>query len=342
MASPLRLALPSKGRLQTSTLDFLARCGFQVRQSSTRGYLGVIDALPDVSVVFQRPRDIVISVANGGVDFGITGLDVTQEADAGARVHILHEALGYGRCRLALAVPEGWPERTLSALAQRATRLAAEKRPLCVATVFPRLTARFLRESGIPAFDIVEAEGALEVMPEIGSADMICDLTETGSTLQQNRLRLVEDGTVVATQACLIANATSLRRPEAQAVATELLEYIDGRLRAEGYVHVFANMRGASAEDVADRMFHQTDLYGLQGPTISPLIPSPRAPRGEEGAQRWFAVNLIVRRSELAGAVNQLRAIGGSGVVVSPVSYIFEEQPARIARMRAFVEGENP
>lgn len=337
MPSPLRLALPSKGRLQQSTLAFLSRCGFEVRQSATRGYVGLIDGLPQVVALFQRPRDIVTSVANGGVDFGITGLDVTRESGAGDRLRIVHEALGYGRCRLVLAVPEQWAEQTLSDLSARATAMAAAGRALRVATVYPRLTGDFLRERGVGPFELVEAEGALEVMPEIGSADMICDLTETGSTLQQNRLRLLKDGAVTATQACLIANAKSLGRPEALAAATEMLEYIEAHLRAEGFVHLFANIRGASAEDIADRMFHQTTLYGLQGPTISPLVPSPRAPDAGDGATRWFAVNLIVRRDELTDAVNQLRAIGGSGVVVSPVTYIFEEQPDRIARMRSWV-----
>jgi ATP phosphoribosyltransferase len=333
----LRLALPSKGRLQQSTLAFMSRCGFDVRQSATRGYVGVIDALPQVTAIFQRPRDIVISVANGGVDFGITGLDVTQESGAGDRIRVLHEALGFGRCRLVTAVPEAWPEHTLAELATRATAMAAAGYPLRVATVFPQLTASFMRERGVTPVEIVEAEGALEVMPEIGSADMICDLAETGSTLQQNRLRMLRDGVVLSTQACLIANAEALKRPEVMAAATELLEYFEAHLRADGFTHVFANIRGASAEDVADRMFHQTTLYGLQGPTISPLMPSPRtAAPGAADPTRWFAVNLIVRRDELTDAVNQLRAIGGSGVVVSPVTYIFEEMPERIARMKAW------
>lgn len=336
MRPPLRLALPSKGRLQQSTLAFLSRCGFDVRQSATRGYIGRINGLPQVTALFQRPRDIVTSVANGGVDFGITGLDVTRESGAGDRVLILHEALGYGRCRLVLAVPEQWADQTVGDLSARASAMATAGRPLRVATVYPRLTGEFLSQCGVGPYELVEAEGALEVMPEIGSADMICDLTETGSTLQQNRLRMLKDGTVTDTQACLIANAKSLSQPEVLAAATEMLEYIEAHLRADGFVHVFANIRGASAEDIAHRMFHRTTLYGLQGPTISPLIPSPRAPETGEATTRWFAVNLIVRRDELTGAVNQLRAIGGSGVVVSPVTYIFEEQPDRIARMRSW------
>ncbi len=336
MRTQIRLALPSKGRLQQSTLAFLARCGFDVRQSATRGYIGTIDALPQVTVLFQRPRDIVVSVANGGVDFGITGLDVTEEAGHGERIRILHEALGFGRCRLVAAVPEGWPDQTVADLTARAAAMAAAGHPLRVATVFPHLTERFLAERGVTPIEIVEAEGALEVMPEIGSADMICDLAETGTTLQQNRLRMLQDGIVLSTQACLIANAESLGRPEVLVAATELLEYFEAHLRADGFTHVFANIRGISAEDVADRMFHQTTLYGLQGPTISPLIPSPRVAAAPDAANapKWFAVNLIVRRDELTDAINQLRAIGGSGVIVSPVTYIFEEQPERIRRMR--------
>ena len=179
----------------------------------------------------------------------------------------------------------------------------------------------------VSPFHLIDAEGSLEVVPEIGYADIIVDITETGSTLQQNRLRPLTDGIILFTQSTLVANRHSLARPEVLAVASTMLEYFEAHLRADGYVMVFANMRGGNAETVAHALRTQTTLGGLQGPTLSPVFVS-------HGNEPWYAVNLIVRRSELTSAIQQLRSIGGSGVVVTPVTYIFEEQPDRVRALK--------
>ncbi|HEY3310769.1 MAG TPA: ATP phosphoribosyltransferase, partial [Anaerolineales bacterium] len=102
----LRLSIPSKGRLAEETLDFLKACGIDIYKPNPRQYEATIPSIPGLTVLFQRPTDIVISIRNGSVDFGITGLDVLEEnrGDNGA-IMVLHEALGYGKCALALAVP---------------------------------------------------------------------------------------------------------------------------------------------------------------------------------------------------------------------------------------------
>ncbi len=328
----IRLAIPSKGRLQLSTLEFLARCGFDVRQSITRSYVGSINSLPGVTVLFQRPRDIMVSVANGGVDFGITGYDVIADANAAGDTCVIHDALGYGKCRLVVAVPEAWAGVTR--MAELAAKASAMPHPLRVVTKYHHLTSQFLRRHGVQPYTLIDAEGSLEVVPEIGYADIIVDVVETGATLQQNRLRALSDGVILASQASLVANCASLRRPEVMQVAVTLLEYFEAHLRAEGQVMVFANMRGASAEEVAHKLHLQTTLGGLQGPTVSPVYPSPHA-AAQAGEGNWFAVNLVVRRSELTDAIQQLRSIGGSGVVVTPVTYIFEEQPDRVRALKA-------
>lgn len=331
----IRLAIPSKGRLQLSALEFLARCGFDVRQSVTRSYVGSISALPGVTVLFQRPRDIIVSVANGGVDFGITGYDVIADANAADKTCVIHDALGFGKCRLVVAVPEVWSDVT--SMAALAAKAVAMPHPLRVVTKYHHLTGQFLRRHGVQPHTLIDAEGSLEVVPEIGYADIIVDIVETGSTLQQNRLRALSDGAILASQASLVANRASLRRPEVMQTAITLLEYFEAHLRAEGQVMVFANMRGASAEDVARKLHRQTTLGGLQGPTVSPVYPPPDA-AARAGEGNWFAVNLVVRRSELTDAIQQLRSIGGSGVVVTPVTYIFEEQPDRVRALKALAD----
>lgn len=328
----VRLSLPSKGHLADGTLDFLSACGLRVDKPNPRQYAARIPTLPELTVLFQRPGDIVVSVRDGSVDFGITGMDVVAEVrgDDGA-VLVLHDALDFGHCQLSIAVPETWPVRTMDDLAVYARRLS---RPLRVATKFPRLTAAFLERHGVTPFELIEAEGTLEVAPAIGYADLIADLVSSGQTLRDNRLRPLDDGTIIRSQASLIANRFALqRRPEVLSVARKLLEYIEAHLRAEGHLSVFANMRGTSPEAIARLMFEQESLSGLQGPTISRVVV-------RDGNANWYAVHIIVRRELLFQAVNELRAIGGSGVVVTPVSYIFEEEPARYrAMMEALNDG---
>jgi ATP phosphoribosyltransferase len=282
-------------------------------------------------VLFQRPGDIVVSVRDGSVDFGITGMDLVAEYRADERaVLVLHDALGFGRCALTLAVPEAWEQvRTLGDLAAHTRTM---ERWLRVATKFPHLTGDFLTRHRIGPFKLVDAEGALEVAPAIGYADMICDLVSTGQTLHDNRLRPLEGGVVLRSQAALIANRAALQaRPKVLDVARLLLEYVEAHLRAEDHLAVFANMRGESPRSIAERMFGLETLGGLQGPTISPVVV-----RGEDSS--WYAVHIVVRRDCLFDAVVDLRSIGGSGVVVTPVSYIFEEEPDRCQAMLAALE----
>jgi ATP phosphoribosyltransferase len=146
--------------------------------------------------------------------------------------------------------------------------------------------------------------------------------------LHDNRLRPLDDGVILQSQACLIANRRALQtRPDVLAVAREVLEFFEAHLRAQAHYLVFANMRGESSEAIAGRMFTRTRLGGLQGPTLSRVIAR------EGGEQGWYAVNIVVRKDSVMQAVQELRSIGGSGVVVSPVTYIFEEEPERYRKL---------
>src|SRR5512139_1946960 len=108
---PIRLSLPSKGRLAEDSLGFLERCGLRVYKPNPRQYEASLPALPDLAVLFQRPGDIVVSVRDGSVDFGITGMDVIAERRGeNGELMVLHDALGFGSCGLSLAVPESWAE----------------------------------------------------------------------------------------------------------------------------------------------------------------------------------------------------------------------------------------
>lgn len=323
----IRLSLPSKGRLQDDSMEFLAECGLTVQKLNPRQYQAKMPALPDLTVLFQRPSDIVVSVRQGSVDFGITGIDVLEEkrGDNGD-VIILHDALGFGHCSLKLAVPESWTNVTnISSLKKYAGTF---DHPLRVATKFPVLTERFLNQNNI-SHTLISAEGTLETAPTIGYADIISDLVSSGQTLQDNRLRALPDGLIQASQSALIANRKTLQtNPEALEMARRLLEYIEAHLRAKENLLVIANMRGESPEAIAQKIFTQTSVGGLQGPTISPIIT-------RESNQGWYSVTVVVRRDHLTQAIAELRGIGGSGIIVSPVTYIFEEEPPRYTAMLA-------
>jgi ATP phosphoribosyltransferase len=327
----IRLALPSKGRMEGESLEFLKACGLEVFKPNPRQYQAGIPAVPGLTVLFQRPGDIVVGVRQGSLDFGISGTDVIEEKKGGdGDVFMLHDSLGFGACSLILAVPEGWDDvRSMADLGRKASGMPKEGKPLRVATKYPVLTAQFLRAGKVEPFELISSEGTLEVAPAIGYADMISDLVSTGTTLRDNHLLPLPDGEIIRSQACLIANRPALKtRPEVLEAAHTLLEYIEAHRRAQEAYSVFANMRGKSQQEIAAKIFAQTDLGGLQGPTICEVIT-------REGAkQEWFAVNVVVRKEKIMQAVQQLRAIGGSGVVVSPVTYIFEEEPARFARLR--------
>ena len=323
----IRLSLPSKGRLQEDTLSFLALAGLPVFKPNPRQYQAEIPALPDLGVLFQRPGDIVVSVRQGSVDFGITGVDVIEEkrGDNGD-ILTLHDALGFGSCSLSLAVPESWKDvQDIRSLKKFAGRL---DHPLRIATKFPALTERFLNQHEIPHI-LIAAEGTLETAPTIGYADIISDLVSSGQTLQDNRLRALPDGIIQRSQAALIANRQALQtNPEALEMARRLLEYIEAHLRAKDNLLVIANMRGEFPEAIAQKMFKETAVGGLQGPTISPVVV-------RDAGINWFSVTVVVRRDYLQQAIAELRQIGGSGIIVSPVTYIFEEEPPRYKAMLA-------
>ncbi len=321
----IRLSLPSKGRLEIDALEFLSDAGLKIFKPNPRQYQAELPALPELGVIFQRPGDIVVSVRQGSIDFGITGLDMIEEKRGpNGDILILHDSLGFGSCALTLAVPETW--KSVTNIASLKEYSASLKTPLRVATKFPVLTERFLNQHNI-AHSLIAAEGTLESAPTIGYADMISDLVSSGQTLLDNRLRPLLDGVIQKSQAVLIANRKALQtRPEVLEMARRLLEYIEAHMRAEDNLLVVANMRGESPEAIASKLFTQTSVGGLQGPTISPIIT-------RESNQGWHSVTIVVRRDHLPQAISELRLIGGSGIIVSPITYIFEEEPPRYKAM---------
>jgi ATP phosphoribosyltransferase len=289
--------------------------GLPIYNPNPRQYIATIPLLPGIEVIFQRPGDIVISVRDGSVDFGITGRDIyLEKKDSNGKILELHSHLGFGKCTLNVIIPEDWLE--INSLADLQQMQRSIERPLKVATKFPNLAEDFFSsETDIP-IKVIQAEGALEIAPTVGYADLIVDLVSTGTTLRDNRLKNLPGGKIIDAQACLIANRERLNNySDTLTMATQLLEMIGAHLRGKHNLAVFANVRASSIEEISNKIFQKKVIGGLQGPTVSPVLTRESI--------TYFAIHVVVRKDEIHKAIGELREIGGSGVVVSPVNYIF-------------------
>jgi ATP phosphoribosyltransferase len=328
--SEVRIALPSKGRLSEDSLSLLSNAGLPVYKPNPRQYKAAIPNLKNLTVLFQRVGDIVTSVRDGSIDFGITGWDIFSEKEQNnGELLVLLNELGFGYCTLNVIVPEIWS--SVNSTSDLIKWQESIQRPIRVATKFPYLTEAFFKGSGVNEVSMIAAEGTLEIAPTIGYADVIVDLISSGTTLRDNRLKVLNDGLILESQACLIANRNALKtKPEVLRIAKQFLEFIVAHLRATENVSIFANIRGESPDSIANQMFSKSVIGGLQGPTISQVI--------NQESKNWYAVHLIIQKDQLHQAIQEIREVGGSGVVVTPVTYIFEEEPLAYKAMLTALE----
>ena len=319
----LRLVIPSDGELYEPTLNYLSSCGLPVRRPSARRYTAHIPALPGVVVLLQRSADVTTKVEEGSAELGITGLDrfLEYRTDQRRVVSIIDD-LGYGRCDFVLAVPDAWLDvSAVDDLADLALEFRQEGKQLRIATKYPRLLREYLFRRGINYFTLVAVSGALEAAPVGGYADLIADLTATGATLRENRLKTLEGGTILSSQSCLIGNATTLfQSSRALRLARQMVEMLEAHMRAEPYFRLTANVRGASPQEVSAKVLERPEIAGLRGPTIAPVYSV------EE--QDWYSVTLLVRKDQMMEAVDHLRDCGGVDISASQVSYLFRGEPA--------------
>lgn len=335
--STLRLALASKG-WEDDTLRFLSECGLRVDRSNPRQYRARMRGLPSgpAEVVFQRATDIFDEVDGGSVDLGITGYDIVAEHRAEEdEIVVVHGELGFRRCSLVVAVPEGWVDVTsVSDLAEVAVELRSAGRELRVATKYPNLTRQFLYDRGMTYFEVVEVSGAIEAAPALETADIICDLTSSGVTLRENRLKLIGGGSVLESQACLIGNRRNLLADPGRLEATHsLLELMDAFLRARQQVSITANIRGDSAEAVAHQALANGGVGGLRGPTVARVFPK------DATQDDWFALTVVVGEDVLLSAVQSLRRAGASEITATQVRYVFEHRSWTFEALRRQLHG---
>jgi ATP phosphoribosyltransferase len=288
----LKLAVQKSGRLTEPSLDLLGRCGLKLSRGKDQ-LMACGENMP-LDILFVRDDDIPDLVQEDVCDLGLVGLNVLEEkrlelAERGhdARFQCVR-ALEFGRCRLALAVPEGASYGGETSL-----------RGLRIATTYPFLLERYLRQHHLQA-DVVTLSGAVEIAPRLGRADLICDLVSTGSTLKANHLREVE--TVFESHAVLIRTPIELA-PGKEEWVERLLMRIDGvqQVRESKYIMLHAPR---SALNEIKRL-----LPGTESPTIIPL----------EGSSDKVAVHAVCRENVFWETLESLKKAGASALLVLPV-----------------------
>jgi ATP phosphoribosyltransferase len=328
----LRFSVPSGRRFEGRTLEFLESCGFRVRKESERQLTAGIAGLPGVTVIFQRARDILMQVSINTADLGIAGFDFLREfAAEDDELIVVLEDLGFSSGNVVVAVPNSWVDvTTLADLSDVAVAMRERGQELRVATSYPNLARRFFYAKGITHFTLVVTEGGVEAAPNVDFADIIVEFVDSGVSLQDNRLKVLRNGLVLRTQACLIANRGALAKSrEKRELTRRIVERIEARRRALDYVSVTANLCGASEAEVARALMDSPATRGMRGPTVARVYTPEGASidRSNHGASPgWYAATVIVDSSQLQEAVDHLRAVGGSGISVVPVRYLFDER----------------
>ncbi|WP_428427681.1 ATP phosphoribosyltransferase [Pararhizobium sp.] len=205
----ITIALPSKGRMKDDASAIFEKAGLKiVAVGNERSYRGRVEGLDDVEIAFLSASEISREIGSGSVDFGVTGEDLIREglSEADARVEFCAR-LGFGHADVVVAVPEIWLDvDTMADLGDVAADFRARHgRRLAIATKYWRLTQQFFSsQHGIQLYRIVESLGATEGAPASGSADIIVDITSTGSTLKANHLKILSDGIMLRSEACLV------------------------------------------------------------------------------------------------------------------------------------------
>ena len=233
--SEITLAVPSKGRLEELSRDWFASNGLTIaRPGGARSYLGAIEGLPDVTVRFFPASEIARELIRGTIDIGVTGRDLIHEtSETGPQSVAFAKTLDFGHADVVVAVPDAWIDVThLHDLADVASDFRSRHgRWLRIATKYITITRQHFAKAGIAEYRTVESLGATEAAPASGVADIVVDITTTGSTLAANNLRVLEDGVMLQSQACLIvsrtANWSAPRRASLQSLLTRLAAETD-------------------------------------------------------------------------------------------------------------------
>tara|TARA_B100001989_G_scaffold242970_1_gene210246 strand:- start:109 stop:789 length:681 start_codon:yes stop_codon:yes gene_type:complete len=203
----ITIGLPSKGRLKDKSISFFNDRGHKILQSEKeRNYFGSIENEPNIKIIFLHAKEIIQRLGDGTLDIGVSGLDLLKESDKILQNKInVQKKLDFGNANLVVAVPEDWIDvQTIADLEEVSFDIRSKiNRRLRVATKYPNLTNEFLISRGVTQYKLITSLGATETYPFIGSSEIITDITSSGKTLADNNLRVLKDGLILNSTACL-------------------------------------------------------------------------------------------------------------------------------------------
>src|SRR6056297_3580852 len=282
----MRIAVPNKGRLHDPAMELLEHAGLHAVDGADRKlYADTVD--PDVTLLFARAADIPEYVSDGAADVGITGLDQVREADPGDIEEMLD--LEFGRCRLVLAAPEDGDIQSVADVAGKT-----------VATEFPNVAEQYFEDRDVEV-DVVEVSGATELTPHVEMADAIIDITSTGTTLTVNRLGVIDE--VLSSSVRLYAREETASHEKVQQLVTAL----ESVLAANDKRYLMMNVAEKNLAAVQDV------IPGLGGPTVMNVAGSDDV-----------AVHAVVDQQQVFEVINDLKAEGATGILVTEIERLVE------------------
>jgi ATP phosphoribosyltransferase len=309
MSAPLVIAVPAKGRLQENTEAFFARAGLPlIKPRGARDYRGAVSGLAGVEIAYLSASEIASALAQGAVHLGVTGEDLLREmiSDVDRRV-VMIEGLGFGFANVVVAVPQAWIDvRSMADLDDVATAFRLRRdRKMRVATKYVNLTREFFSTHGIVDYRIVESSGATEGAPAAGSAELIVDITTTGTTLAANALKIVDDGVILRSQANLVASRSAAWGETERETARCILDRIAAQARAAAFREVrtrFPACDDAMLEEAKQR-FGVVAPFG--GPTSSGMLTLHCPP------------------AKVYDLASFMRERGAQSIIVAEIEYVF-------------------
>ncbi|MGP0091298.1 MAG: ATP phosphoribosyltransferase [Xanthobacteraceae bacterium] len=325
MNAPFVIAVPSKGRLQKNAEAFFARAGLAlVKPRGARDYRGAFAGIDGVEVAYLSAAEITAQLAQGAVHLGVTGEDLVREMipDADARV-VLIDGLGFGHANVVVAVPQAWIDVcSMADLDDVATAFRLRhNRKMRVATKYANLARGFFAAHHIVDYRIVDSSGATEGAPAAGTAELIVDITTTGTTLAANGLKVIEDGVILRSQANLVAARTASWNAAQRELARMLLDRITAQARAHAYREVRTRFPACNDALLAEAKEKFGIATPFGGPTSSGMLTLHAPPE------------------QIYGLASFLRDNGATTVSVSRLDYVFARENPLYARLEAALGG---
>ena len=216
MKNLITIGLPSKGRLKDKAISFFNDKGLKILQSDKeRNYFATIENQSNIKIIYLHAKEIIQRLGDGTLDIGISGLDLLNESQKNLQDKIsIKQKLNFGGANLVVAVPNDWIDvQTVADLEEIAFDIRSKRNTrLRVATKYPNLTNNFLISKGVTQYKLIASLGATETYPFIGSSEIITDISSTGKTLEDNNLRVLKDGLILKSSACLLLSKNKAKK----------------------------------------------------------------------------------------------------------------------------------